>query len=655
VAKLVRVSRDESAVILESNGWYSVVSSDNTVQGTSDSLTSLTASGSWRKPVSNDTQKFSSAPMALNTDNPLNRVVRTPKAVREALHSAAKADKNRKNTPFLLKMATQKSVTVADAYKLLGIIEEAEKSTDIYGGETTKSWAEKISNPEPLTAAGAFEPSDELFYVATSDKENSTEMNALFAVTEEDLLLAWTGKEFTPVPMNVDELEVPTIAEIDPDTAKALADWIEGGGTGYLDIATVDMDEFSLFQSAFSEMDFEEIDRANAIIADATGYGTVERSHDAMAQQRTSTGKFVGDKDAKGTSVTQPTEVPEAAPVAPEQSVEGRTKATLSVDLPVVSDVESFIAEYVEIAKKRAMTAAAVSEDSEAATTEDVPTEEEIAETAKPGTTKPLYMAIVDPVDRTAVLDFVAIMPDSSGEPTSWKRVGGTWVEDPSVLADMRGVTPPTVEEIKDEAVIKDTLAQIDAFDAEGGVNAESLTASANEFTDYKKNTREKYAKQGIALPDGSYPIKNVADLKNAIQAFGRAKESDRAKVRRHIRKRARALNRTDLIPDSWKETAVSDSVQYLDDESPLYDPFGVLIAAGVPGTADTPSDLAAVRRLKEYWKRGAGAAKIRWGTEGDLTRCARNVGKYMPGRQWGYCQNLHKEIFGQSNAERDN
>ena len=57
-------------------------------------------------------------------------------------------------------------------------------------------------------------------------------------------------------------------------------------------------------------------------------------------------------------------------------------------------------------------------------------------------------------------------------------------------------------------------------------------------------------AKRGFALPDGSFPIRNVGELKDAIQAFGRAKDKGRA--RRHIIKRAKALGKTNLLPDSW-------------------------------------------------------------------------------------------------------
>src|SRR6266498_803260 len=62
---------------------------------------------------------------------------------------------------------------------------------------------------------------------------------------------------------------------------------------------------------------------------------------------------------------------------------------------------------------------------------------------------------------------------------------------------------------------------------------------------------RERLAGEGKALPGGGFPIANVADLKNAIRATGWAK--DRAATIAHIKRRAAALGRSDLIPDSWK------------------------------------------------------------------------------------------------------
>lgn len=65
---------------------------------------------------------------------------------------------------------------------------------------------------------------------------------------------------------------------------------------------------------------------------------------------------------------------------------------------------------------------------------------------------------------------------------------------------------------------------------------------------------REKAADKGQALPDGSYPIRNKADLHRAIRAFGRAK--DKAAAKRHIIKRARALGAASELPGDWGVTA---------------------------------------------------------------------------------------------------
>ena len=63
---------------------------------------------------------------------------------------------------------------------------------------------------------------------------------------------------------------------------------------------------------------------------------------------------------------------------------------------------------------------------------------------------------------------------------------------------------------------------------------------------------RKRLASQGAALPDGSYPIANAGDLANAIKAFGRSNPGDRAKVKSHIIKRARALGKTSMLPEKW-------------------------------------------------------------------------------------------------------
>jgi len=79
-----------------------------------------------------------------------------------------------------------------------------------------------------------------------------------------------------------------------------------------------------------------------------------------------------------------------------------------------------------------------------------------------------------------------------------------------------------------------------------------------DQFGYISRERRQMLAKEGKALPDGSYPITNVDSLKDSIQAYGRSKPGKRAAVRRHIMKRARALDKSDLIPEKWKKTSAS-------------------------------------------------------------------------------------------------
>lgn len=52
-------------------------------------------------------------------------------------------------------------------------------------------------------------------------------------------------------------------------------------------------------------------------------------------------------------------------------------------------------------------------------------------------------------------------------------------------------------------------------------------------------------------MPDGSFPIPDKDALRRAIQSIGRAKNPDA--VKRHIKKRAKALGATDMLPDDWE------------------------------------------------------------------------------------------------------
>lgn len=91
---------------------------------------------------------------------------------------------------------------------------------------------------------------------------------------------------------------------------------------------------------------------------------------------------------------------------------------------------------------------------------------------------------------------------------------------------------------------------------------ADEIEAEAAEIAlkrAYSEDERGSMAKKGQALPDGSYPIKDEEDLKNAIQAYGRAKDKNAAKA--HIMKRAMDLKLEDLIPMNWVPKKVQEEV----------------------------------------------------------------------------------------------
>jgi hypothetical protein len=111
---------------------------------------------------------------------------------------------------------------------------------------------------------------------------------------------------------------------------------------------------------------------------------------------------------------------------------------------------------------------------------------------------------------------------------------------------------------------------------------AELTSPGVTTFRAYSKETLEEYAKKGWAHKnkDGhiSYPIKDVADLRRAIRAYGRASKEDKPAIRKHIMKRARGLDRPDLIPEQWMKSASVATKMELAKKSPDME----LVADGV-------------------------------------------------------------------------
>jgi hypothetical protein len=76
---------------------------------------------------------------------------------------------------------------------------------------------------------------------------------------------------------------------------------------------------------------------------------------------------------------------------------------------------------------------------------------------------------------------------------------------------------------------------------------------------DFTDEQRKQMTAVGHAMPDGSYPIGDTKDLKNAIQAIGRSKNPKKTKS--HIVRRARELGATRHLPDKWVRKSLDRGV----------------------------------------------------------------------------------------------
>lgn len=200
------------------------------------------------------------------------------------------------------------------------------------------------------------------------------------------------------------------------------------------------------------------------------------------------------------------------------------------------------------------------------------------------------YFAIVDDIDPTSVMDVVAIV-NKDGIPTAFKRLMGQWVPDAEMLQKLSGATPPPVSALNDEVTIKEVLSQVDEYDSG---KEDPVTAS------------------GISVDDLT-DIKTVDDLYLAVySAVQEPTAEDRV---RNIVKRAKALNRIDVVPEDWRIT-------YSTDFNTMYGEFGEVITASA-----NSSSISALDRLEEYWLT---TDKIDWTSSSAVSFAADQLTKYL-------------------------
>lgn len=202
------------------------------------------------------------------------------------------------------------------------------------------------------------------------------------------------------------------------------------------------------------------------------------------------------------------------------------------------------------------------------------------------------YFAIVDEVDKDAVLDVVAIQ-NKGGRINVFKRSGGMWVPDTESQAKLTGPTPPTVSVLDSEDQLKDVLSQVDVYDTDIDEDGEVITASVDTgiFTETDLNT---YVSKGGAFSQ-------------------------------YVYNRAKALNRMDLIPEDWRlKGALSVNPE-------LYGEYGEVITASGFGL-----DTTHLQKLENYWLYGKGAEKISWGSLSAIDDAYKVFSKYL-GTERGY------------------
>jgi hypothetical protein len=652
-SQVVRISRDLKSVVVErQNGTLAVLtaSSGEVISEGLGGYYELPKDTQWRRLSAAEVTSITASlgtPPEIEVLETSSKTFRVPPAIKEEIQAAlaASADIPEDDLRYARALAFDDTVGMPEVSWMHDFFDNYDTPQRLRGGFKGQKWASKILDPDdsddPCTddtpAPSVFDGDQYSFYGIGADPD-STEMHTLIAVDFDNLdVLIWNGSTFEPTDAQVDDIDEPQVLPLDNDTASYLAGCIsDDSSEGPYDVLDSDPLERNLFALADAELDYEDLDRQGSIIADATGYSPAERSHNAKRQMRSSGGTFGGRQVEQGTEL------------------QGFKKAKLSDSPALVPDVAGRIQQFLSDAPE---TDAGADTDTDTdpvtAAAPNPPAPAQIDSISAPVSTNPtsdnssdgpsgsaVYFAIVDPTDTTAVLNVVAIAKDSAGTPQAWVRTDGAWKNDPATLASLTGATPPPVIELTEPDPAKSVIAQVDASDG-----------SAGKFPTDPVPTKAPVTASGFVVPGTDLSIYGVDDIIDAVSTFDTLSPDVQPEAKRIIRTRATALNRKDLLPVDWRTISHIEMGEAFAAESPLYSEFGeVLVAAGHPFKGAKGAE-----RLKEYWIHGEGAAKIRWGTKGDLTRCHNHLVKYVgPMMAWGLAQNYHKALFHMSNAKHD-
>lgn len=170
---------------------------------------------------------------------------------------------------------------------------------------------------------------------------------------------------------------------------------------------------------------------------------------------------------------------------------------------------------------------------------------------------------VADAANEQGIADFIAGRIDMH-QKWSWNLKASSV---PSEMGSMEDAGYNEPYEMVFAVLSENGLPEVEALTMTASAEMDRIDRVAEfaalvEFATFTEEQRKALAEEGKALKDGSYPIRNKADLKNAIRAIGRANKAKRAAVKKHILKRAKALGATKFIPETWGLTATGDDLR---------------------------------------------------------------------------------------------
>lgn len=586
-----------------------------------------------------------------------------PKRLKDSIKSALETDRDHL-MPHELAIA-QEIVDNSTIYREhIDWLQDYFSSVDIeyllHGGDDARGWLGKINSPQSVVAS-AFSGRDDWIYFAAGDNEDYPVADTVYTIDPKtDTAFQWKGfweDLGSAFDLNV---ERNSIFEIDYTAAKGVAEWSmsKEPGEKSIDIRTLDPVEYNIYRKAEFALDYKMIDRAAEFYTEDPDL-IKERSQNAQKQQRDGSGRFGGSSNpasSSSSSSDSKSPMPQVSSEGKKPETESEKNARLTKDfkkynqeLDSARDSDDSVSERINDTKVRAklgespnsaQPADQFMEEFKNGTAEKVENRDQKnrprttfagedsyepdIEATRPTDISTLpeasraYVAIVDKDDQNAVLN-LAVVAKEDGKVHAYIRMASAWYYSPELLTKFQSTDPPYLVKLTDEAQISSVIEQIDEGD----------DASEGSVEDVQPNEDE----QAVAA---------------ALRAF--ADTGNRA----YARDAVIIASYTGTQYALTREAIIASGFGILDARS--VDDYGtVLVAAGVPGVADTPGDYAAARRLRRYWLHGAGAAKIRWGAPGDWRRCNRHLTKYMGTRAKGYCQLLHKDAVGFFTGDKRN